>query len=68
MVRFVEEWQVQFRQIDQLDIEAIVGDCPGAEPGREPRAHAAGSGAADDDGQNWLRHQELVSLLQDQGR
>jgi hypothetical protein len=54
MVRLVEEWQVQLGQIDQLDIEATVGDCPGTEPGRELGPDATRTGAADHDGENRL--------------
>jgi hypothetical protein len=54
MARLVQEWQVQLGQIDQLNVEAIVVDCSGAEPGRELGPDATGAGAADDDGQGWL--------------
>jgi hypothetical protein len=52
--RLVEEWQFEGGQIDQLDLEATVFDCPGTEPGRKLGPDATRTGAADHDGEDRL--------------
>jgi len=62
VLRLVEHRQVDLGEIDQLDVEAAMGDRALVNPAGDRRADPARAGTGDDDLQDWVGHRPTLEV------